>query len=1048
MANVVATFTANIAPFQAAMGKLSTAVKAGTDSASSAGQRVGSALTSIGKASTVAGLAVGAMAVGAIKSYGSFQESINKAAVIAGSSNKSLKGDMKGLEDEAISLGKTLPISAEDAGNAMVEMARNGASVSDLKKEFPSIAQAASVAGADLAGTATTVQQAMNIWGGGAKNAAKDSAILALNANMSNAEVEDMGQAFANVGSTAATLGIGIKDTSTAIGLMSNAGLGAAQGSQDLSHALTLMARPSKVAAGEMKELGITYTDAQGKFKPFPQILKEVAKATDGMSQSQKVAALTNLYGAAGAKAMLPLLIATEKKTKSGKSSWDEYSDSLGKVSSSSSAASKYLKENSSNMTKNVGQSIAQMKDSFDAVKNTSIGSIAPQIESVANALGNFATWLKTSNGPMASFVKGFIALSPVIAVVLIAVGLLTSGVGKMITSFKSIVGAAKAIGGGLKAVWGLMAANPIVTIIVAIAALVAGLVYFFTQTKTGQKIWSEFVSALKSMWNGLSSFFSGLWNGITKIFNSAAKGVQKGWDSTKSFFSNLWSGITSGASSAWSGTVNGAKSAWSGLGSFFSGMWSGITSGASEAWNGLSSFLSSSWSSISSTASSIWGGISSFFSGLWNGIVTIATAVWGTYGSSLTSIWNGIVQVASGVFNMLKAVIMGPILLVLDLIDGGWNKLGSDLQLIWTNIVSAASQIWNGLVTYFTGIWSLISTFAVTEWNAIVATLEGIWTSFIAGATAVWSTLVLFFTGLWDGIVSYAEAAWTGFTSFLSGVWNAIVSTAEGIWNALPGFFSGLWNGIVSYAQGAWNNVTSFLSGLWSGTVSTAEGIWNALPGFFSGLWNGITSFFSSAWNNIRSIVMNAASNIVNGARSVWSGFTGVVSNVVNGIRNAFNALRNINLLDAGRAIMDSFFSGLTAAWSKVQSFVGGIASWIRQHKGPISYDAKLLIPAGNAIMGGLNQGLQKSFGAVQKTVSGMASDISDNMSANISNLSMAGTQFSSGDVTQSIDASERITPNIYVQNNVDKNGINSMVKEADANDAAVNSYFRPIGG
>jgi len=277
MANVVATFTANIAPFQAAMGSLATSVKAGTDAASNAGQRVGGAMTSIGKASTVAGLAVGAMAVGAIKSYGTFQDSINKAAVIAGSSNKSLKGDMKDLETEALSLGKTLPISAEDAGNAMIEMARNGASIKDLKTEFPAIAKASAVAGADLAGTATTVQQAMNIWGGGAKNAAKDSAILALNANMSNAEVEDMGQAFANVGSTAATLGIGIKDTSTAIGLMSNAGLGAAQGSQDLAHALTQMAKPSKVAAEEMQKLGITYTDSQGKFKSFPTILMDGA---------------------------------------------------------------------------------------------------------------------------------------------------------------------------------------------------------------------------------------------------------------------------------------------------------------------------------------------------------------------------------------------------------------------------------------------------------------------------------------------------------------------------------------------------------------------------------------------------------------------------------------------------------------------------------------------------------------------------------------------------------------------------------------------------
>lgn len=464
------------------------AFKQAADATQTLEKRAGGSLTAVGKTSTVVGAAIGAMAGKAIKSYGDFQNSINQAAVIGGSSNKKLSSNMKGLEKVALSLGKTLPVSADDAAQAMVEMARNGASVGELKKEFPAIAKAAAVSGEDMTATATTVQQAMNIWGGGAKNAAKDSATLAVVANRSNATIGDMGQVFANVGTSAKNMGFSLKDVGIAAGLMTNAGIPAAQASMDLNHAFTQMVKPSAKAAAEMDKLGLSYTDQQGNMKPLKKIIQDTAKATEGMSGAQKTAALNTLFGAAGAKAMAPLLDSVGDKAKKSGKGWDSLSGDIDKAAGSSKKANKYLTENSQNMTKNVGQAIDQMLDAFDALIKTSIGSIAPQIKAVANAVGDFATWLQNSKSPMAAFTKGLIAWSPIVAAALVAFGLLAMGVGKLVSAFgapvralmsfkkgASAAGKASVLSAGQLAGMGVKAAG----IGIGIGAAAAGLALF-----------------------------------------------------------------------------------------------------------------------------------------------------------------------------------------------------------------------------------------------------------------------------------------------------------------------------------------------------------------------------------------------------------------------------------------------------------------------------------------------------------------------------------------------------------------------------------------
>ena len=915
MANVVASFTADIGGYQSAMKQLKGETASATDSASSSVLGGGKSFLKMG---ALAGIGAGVVTK-ALQTMGSMTTSIvsrfdtlnnaNRTFKNMGFATTDTKKAMSGLNDSIMGL----PTSLDQAVQGMELMAASTGDVQKGQKVFSAVNDA--------------------VLGFGGSSAQASSAVQQLSQDLSSGTI------------TAATWNSMIND-----------GMGPA---------LKSLAKSMGMTSGQLKD---ALSNGKVSADQFSEALINMDKNGGSGMQSLHKIALDSTAGISSSFANLKTAVVR------GSANMLTVVDNFIK-SVTGTNISGWIKQAASAVTAGM------------AIASQAIKSFTPVAKSIFNTLKSIVAWVGQNKDWLLPLVASVSAFKSVITVVRIAKNAFSAfgnalEVGGLLTR---IVSGSKDAAAGLslmaqnskiaaaaqKVLQAVSAANPWVLLVAAIAAVVAGLAYFFTKTKTGQKIWSEFVSGLKSMWNGLASFFSGLWNGITQTFSNAAKGVQNGWNSVTTFFSNLWTGI-----------VNGATSAW----------------------NGLTSFLSGTWSGIVNIATSVWGGISSFFSGLWQGIVSVATGIWNTFGPALTTIWQGIVSIATGVWNMLKAVIMGPILIVLDFLTGSWTQLGADLQLIWTSIVTAASQIWTGLVTYFSGVWDLITTYAQTAWNL--------------------------------------------FTSVIESVWNGIVSGASAIWNALGSFFSGLWNGIVSTAESIWNSIVSFLSGLWNGTVSTAKNIWNALPGFFSGLWNGITSFFSSAWNNIKSTVINAAHNIVNGARNIWNGFTNIVSNVVNGIKNGFNALMHFNLLDAGRAIMDSFFSGLKAAWGKVQDFVGGIASWIRKHKGPISYDARLLIPAGNAIMGGLNQGLQKSFGAVQKTVSGMASDISDSMSANISGLSMAGTQFSSGDVTQSIDASERITPNIYVQNNVDKNGINSMVKEADANDAAVSSYFRPIGG
>jgi hypothetical protein len=93
-----------------------------------------------------------------------------------------------------------------------------------------------------------------------------------------------------------------------------------------------------------------------------------------------------------------------------------------------------------------------------------------------------------------------------------------------MVAGRVAMVAGAVATGVATAAQWALnaaMSANPIALVVIAIAALVAGLIWFFTQTKLGQTIWANFTRFLTEAWNNVTSFLGTAWRTIAGFFST-----------------------------------------------------------------------------------------------------------------------------------------------------------------------------------------------------------------------------------------------------------------------------------------------------------------------------------------------------------------------------------------------------------------------------------------------------------------------------------------------------------------------------------------------
>jgi tape measure domain-containing protein len=333
---------------------------------------------------------------------------------------------------------------------------------------------------------------------------------------------------------------------------------------------------------------------------------------------------------------------------------------------------------------------------------------------------------------------------------------------------------------------------------------------------------------------------------------------------------------------------------------------------------------------------------------------VGAALAWWLTQTESGKKAWKSFCDTAVNAWNSFYPLIKPAI----DVIVGAWNNFVQAVQIAWQAMQPAFESIKQAFFNLMQALQPLMPV--IQQVASIIGTL-------LVGAIVA---------------VVYAVAVLAaGISTIITGLM-PLIQAAIGIIQAALSAIMYLIGAIVSGFAGSLSGLIQIAQSIWDGVVAVFQEGWQVLKGVFDVFIGIITGDWTRAWNGIKSIFSGIWTSLSGVAQAGW----GVLRGIFNAGVGFIKGVMHFSLSAEGRAIMNSLLDGLKSAWESVKSFVGGIAKWIKAHKGPISVDRRLLIPAGHAIMNGLGNGLVDGFSDVQKSVLAMNKQITDAMQPDVS--------------------------------------------------------------
>lgn len=371
-----------------------------------------SSMSALGKASAVTGVAMVAAIGATVKSAANFEQSMAKVKAISGATDT----EFQQLNATAKNLGATTQFSASQAADGLAFLSLAGFKAQDSINAMPAVLNLAAAGAIDLGSAADITSNIMTGFGLTAQDTGKAADVLTKTFTTANTDMNQLGMAMKYVAPVAKALGWDVTDAATAVAKMSDAGIQGSQAGTSLRAALLSLANPTGQTQKAFEKLGISVVDANGQFKPLPELIGHISGKMEGMTDAQKTVTAAQLVGTEASAGFLALL-------DQGQGSLQKYKQSLEDSGGTAERVAKIQQET--------------LIGAWTQVKSAAEGLAIGIGEALLPAFTGLAKGATMVVGAMASIDPQFMAFTMTAIATTAAVAGVAVGVMKIVTSLQ-----------------------------------------------------------------------------------------------------------------------------------------------------------------------------------------------------------------------------------------------------------------------------------------------------------------------------------------------------------------------------------------------------------------------------------------------------------------------------------------------------------------------------------------------------------------------------------------------------------------------------------